>query len=167
VARAWEDLGAADGARAFRARCELAAAPEESVAFLKSRLQPARQGEAERLRRLLDELGSERFAVRDKAQAELEALGDVAEPALRQALAGEPPLEARRRLEKLLERLGGPLTRPEARRAVRAVGLLEGLGTPAARALLEQLAGGVAGARLTREARDAVGRLDRLRAVPR
>jgi hypothetical protein len=161
AARAWDDLGDADGVRALRARWALAAAPVEAVALVKRRLPPARLADAVRLLRLLKDLGSERFAVRDKAQAELAALGEAAEPALRQALTDEQPLEIRRRLQKLLDRLSGPLTRPEARRAVRAVALLESLGTPAARAVLEELAGGVAGARLAREARAARERLDR------
>ena len=54
-----------------------------------------------------------------------------------------------------------PLVLPagEVLRAVRAVWVLELTGTPAARQVLQKLAGGAPQARLTREARAALGRL--------
>jgi hypothetical protein len=45
---------------------------------------------------------------------------------------------------------------------VRAIELLECLGTPEARALLERLAAGASGARLTQEAKAALDRQARL-----
>ena len=52
-----------------------------------------------------------------------------------------------------------PITSPEALRAVRSVEVLERCGTPAARQLLETLAGGAPAARMTREAKSALQRL--------
>jgi hypothetical protein len=161
VAKAWAELAGADAARAFRARWTLDSSPREAVAFLKDHLHPAQPADADHVRRLLSDLGSERFAVRDRAQAELEALGDLAEPALRQALAGGPTLEVRRRVQHALERLRGPVTRPETRRGIRAVAVLEDIATPAARGLLDALASGAGEARLTREARTAQVRFGR------
>jgi HEAT repeat protein len=115
----------------------------------------------QRLRRLLTDLDSARFAVRARAQAGLEALGDLAEPALRQALANKPNLEVRQRVQKALDRLRRPVTRPEVLRPLRAVAVLEGIATPAARKLLKELASGVPEARLTREAQASLSRLDR------
>jgi RNA polymerase sigma factor (sigma-70 family) len=167
LARAWADLAGADAARAFRARGALASAPEEAVAWLKGRLKRAAPADAERLRQLLAELGSKRFAVRDKAQAALEGIGDLAEGALRRALADSPTLEVRRRLQGLLARLRGPVTRPEVLRSVRAVAVLEDIATPAARGLLAELAAGAPDARLTREAQASLGRLERRPPAPR
>src|SRR5262249_28670888 len=68
-------------------------------------------------------------------------------------------LEAGRRLEKLVQRAADPLLAGERLRAVRAIELLEHIGTPEARALLAAVASGAAGARRTEEARESANRL--------
>jgi hypothetical protein len=128
---------------------------------LKPRLRPARSADARQLKRLLAELDSDEFEVRDKAQAALAELGDLAEPALREALKGKPALDVRRRVEGLLDGLRKPVTQPEALRSLRAVGVLEAIGTASARRMLEELAAGAAEARLTREAKASLSRLER------
>jgi RNA polymerase sigma factor (sigma-70 family) len=167
VAKAWADLAGSDAPRAFRARWTLAVAPEETLPLLKERLRPAKPADAERLRRLLADLASEQFTVREKAQANLEELGELAEPALRQTLADKPTLEVRRRVQAVLQRLRGPVTRPEMLRSLRAVAVLEAIATPAARKLLEELASGAPEARLTREAKASLSRLDRRMPIDR
>jgi hypothetical protein len=114
-------------------------------------VKPAPAAEAGRVAALIADLGSEQFKVREQAMRELEKLGEVAAPALHKALAGDVPLEVKRRLEVLSEKL---TTRPaETLRQVRAVEVLEHAGTPAARAVLDRLArDGAPEARLTREA---------------
>jgi hypothetical protein len=161
LSKAWSDLAGTDVPRAFRARWVLATVPEEAVPLLKEQLRPAQAADAQRLRRLLTELESEQFAVREKAQAGLEELGDLAEPALRQRLADQPTLEVHRRLQKVLERLRGPVRRPEVLHGLRGVAVLEDIATPAARQLLEALAKGAPEARLTREAKASLLRLAR------
>src|SRR5262249_27010010 len=152
LAKGWADLTGADAPRAFRARGALAFSPEETVSFLKERLHPAQPTDAERSRHLLADLASDQFAVREKAQKALEELGDLAEPALQQTLASKPTLEVRRRVQAVLERLRGPVTRPEMLRSLRAVAVLEDIGTPPARQILKELARGTPEARLTHEA---------------
>jgi hypothetical protein len=161
AARAWDDLAGEDAARAFRARWALVSAPADALALFKDRLRPARPADAEALRRLLADLNSEQFAVRVKAQRRMEELGDLSEPALRQVLASKPTLEVRQRAQKMLERLRGPVTRPEVRQALRAVAVLENIATSDARQILAGLASGAPAARITREAREALDRLDR------
>jgi hypothetical protein len=56
--------------------------------------------------------------------------------------------------------LRGPATRPELLQSLRAVAVLEDIGTPQARRLLEELANGAPEARLTREAKSSLRRLD-------
>ena len=84
-------------------------------------------------------------------------LADLAEPALLAALHDKPSVEKRRRVEDLLKRLDASVS-PELLRGVRAVEVLESLGTPEARQVLQTLAKGAAEARLTREANAALKR---------
>jgi RNA polymerase sigma factor (sigma-70 family) len=128
------------------------------------RLEPIRPADAEELRRLLAELDADSFAVREKARTGLEALGDRATGALRQALGKKPSAEARKRIQALLRGADGPVADRETLRSLRAVGVLEDIGSREARAVLETLAGGAGGARLTREATAA---LDRMGQEPR
>jgi RNA polymerase sigma factor (sigma-70 family) len=159
VAKAWADLAGADAQGAFRARWTLVSSPDEAIAFLKGKLRRAQPADAQQLRGLLGELGNDKYAIRAKAQADLEDLGDLAEPALRKALEEQPTLEVRRRVEQVLERLRGPVTRPDRLRPLRILAVLEDIATPAARALLEEIASGAVEARQTREAKAAVERL--------
>ncbi len=165
VAKAWDDLASSDAPRAFRARWLLASAPAETVSILKEHLHPAKPAEPQYLRRLLADLDSEQFAVREKAQKELETLGDLAEPSLRQMLANNPSLEMRQRVQAILERLRGPVTQPELLQALRAVAVLEDIDTSQARGILKELANGAPHSRITREAKASLERVQRRSAL--
>jgi hypothetical protein len=89
----------------------------------------------------------------------LENLGQQVEPALRKALRGQPSVEARRQLERLLVKLHGPVAHPELLRDLRAVKLLELIGSREARQVLHQLAQEIPVNCLTQEARAALARL--------
>jgi hypothetical protein len=154
----WEDLAAADPCRVHRALWGLVLAGERAVRALGIRLRPAELVSPQRIARLIDDLGRDRYAVRHKATAGLERLAELAEPALRRALARPGPLEMRRRLEQLLGKLEEPWS-AERRRPLQAVEVLEQVGSPAARKVLEGLAQGAPEAWLTREAQGAVRRL--------
>ncbi|MBL8794104.1 MAG: sigma-70 family RNA polymerase sigma factor [Planctomycetia bacterium] len=159
--RLWVDLGQADGTRARLAIQTLSAAPRESLPFLKQRLRPPGPQErqlTERVCRLIADLDSEKFATRQQASDELVKLGFDALPLLRGRLMDQPSLEVRTRIEQVLERMGGF---PEAELVVpvRAVRVLEAVGTPEARRLLETLAAGPPGAPPTLAARAALARL--------
>src|SRR5262249_39580223 len=54
---------------------------------------------------LIDDLNSDSFPKRDKARQELQKLGADAKPFLREALKAKLPLEARKRIQGLLEKL--------------------------------------------------------------
>jgi WD40 repeat protein len=154
----WTDLAGTDAVRAHRAIARLTCAREVTVA-LQGRMRPAARVEAAAIAQLVRDLDSPEFAVRSKATDTLEQLGERSEAALRQALENQPSPEARRRIEDLLSqqgRLSG-----KRLRAVRAVEVLEHIATPQARQLLQKLAEGAPEARLTREARASLGRLNR------
>ena len=57
----------------------------------------------------------------------------------------------------VVDKLAGPVTSPDLLQQLRAVEVLERIGTPEARALLQPLAKGAPGHRLTEAARGAVG----------
>jgi WD40 repeat protein len=155
----WADLAGADAARAYRAIRALVAAPDQSVPFLRRHLRAVPAPDAKHLARLIADLGDEKFTMRQKATRELEKLAWLARPALKQALAGRPSLEVRRRVERLLRRLDAFTFSPEELRAWRAVEVLEHVGAVEARRVLKKIAEGGQGRRLTEDARAALRRL--------
>ena len=66
--------------------------------------------------------------------------------------------EVRTRIERVLASPGRTAIDPEVLRHLRAVEVLERIGTPKARACLERLATGAATSRITEEAVSALGR---------
>jgi hypothetical protein len=158
--RLWTDLASADPKAGYAAAWRLADAPEPAIAFLKRRLKHSPGPKADRLAALVADLESESFAKRQAASKELASLGEVVEPVLRDALKAGMSAEAVRRIEDLLSgRHAAPTA--DALRQGRAIHALEGIGTPAAKALLVDLAAGDAAARLTRDAQEALSRLPR------
>jgi WD40 repeat protein len=161
LADCWTDLAADDARRAYAVIWRLTETPEVAIPFLRQRLQPATDADVKAVRRLLADLESDDFATREKAFEQLAKLGPVAEPVLRQALEQKPALEARRRMQLLLERIEGQPATGESLRLLRALQVLENTGAEGRR-LLRELANGTEGAWLTREAKAALTRLNRL-----
>jgi hypothetical protein len=127
---------------------------------LRARLQPAPEPDGARIRRLIADLDSDRFAVRDQAAKALEQFQELAEPALAEALHRQGlSLELRRRLEQLLGKLPGPVTDLQRLQTLRAIEVLEHIGTVEARDGLASLARGTPQSRLTQEAKVALERL--------
>ena len=80
-------------------------------------------------------------------------------PALAQAgLDAKPSLETRKRLEHLRGQLIGRVLQGERLRAYRAVEVLERIGTPEAREVLQALAKGAPGALVSQSAQAALAR---------
>jgi WD40 repeat protein len=178
---AWETLAGADAASAYAAMWQLVADPEGSTTLLRSRLRPVAHAEDDQVAQLIAALDSEKFAERERATRELETLEDAAAAELRQTLTRKPSLEVRRRVEALLERLNKPLTgerlqsmlerlnKPltgEQLQSLRAIEVLEHIGTPQAREVLKTLSEGAPEARTTEEARRTLRRLDQEAAGP-
>jgi len=159
VELAWAELGSDDPVKGYRAMCNLVHAPEHSVPFLSERSQRLSQVDPQRIAQLVSKLDDGRFDVRRKATEDLEELGGLAEPALRKRLAEEPAPEVRRRAEGLLKKLESPVTSAGRLRVLRAVEVLEHIGTPEARKVLQSLSQGMLGTDLTEGARAALERL--------
>lgn len=166
LSEAWEDLGSKTGEVGFAALGRLVGSPEQAVAFLRDQLPPVPRTGHRSLDLLLADLDSDSFPVRHAANEELQKLGLVIEGPLTKALArreqaGALPLEVRLRVERVLRDLDGyPIRIHEGElRHVRAVQVLEYIGTAAARQTLQRLAGGAPLVRLTQEAQGALDRL--------
>jgi hypothetical protein len=146
----WEDLNTSESGRAYRAMWQLALSPRDALPFLVERLRPVAPLNAVQQKlvdRLLADLDSDQFAVRQQAEAELEKMGATVEPALLKALESKPSLEVRQRIEKVLANLAS-----ERLRIQRALEALEHMNTPEARRLVDSLANGEPRAWLTEEA---------------
>jgi WD40 repeat protein len=162
----WAALKSPDAGKAGRAVWSLVAAAQGAVPFLGEKLRPARPADPEQVLQRLADLYSDRFPVRTKAEQALAKWEELAEPFLRKELAKQPPVEVRRRVEKLLGPLEKVLLTGERLRAERVLEVLEHVGDEAARRLLRDLAKGAPEARLSREARAALERLSRRAAAP-
>jgi RNA polymerase sigma factor (sigma-70 family) len=137
----WNALGSTDAGEAGRAVWSLAADPQRSVPFLVGRLRDLPPvTEPKRIPGLVADLDSPNFKTRQTAEGQLEALGKLAEPALRESLARPASLEVRRRIEKVLAKREVPALASEVVRALRALEALECVGSPEARRGLEEVA---------------------------
>src|SRR5262249_58500195 len=95
---------------------------------------------AGQLGRLLDELRTGPLKARIQAADALVGMGELAEPALRQALAGKPDAQLREQLESILRQMQERGPPPQLRRDLRAVEVLERIGTAEARLVLRLVA---------------------------
>jgi hypothetical protein len=158
LAACWADLRD-EPAKAYAAVWRMAdASPEVVVPFLGRHLRPEAAPDPARLRQLIADLNSDTFRVREKAAKELEDLGHAAAPALRKALAERPPAETVQQIERLLARKPDVASRPDQLRRLRAMQVLERLGTADARQILSDLAAGLPLAAETKEAQAALAR---------
>jgi hypothetical protein len=154
----WKDLGG-DAVKAYAAISRLVSSPEGGVPFLGKRLQNSAAVDTKPIEQLVAKLGDDEFQVRERATKDLEALGDRAAPTLRKALTNNPSPEVRQRLGALLSRVDGAGPSVETAREIRGVEVLEAIGTLKAKKLLEILAAGPLGTRLTLEAKASADRL--------
>jgi hypothetical protein len=156
----WATLVSEDARAGRAALWQMVASPGPTVGYLKEKLRPVPPLPPGHLARLLKDLEADQFKTRERATRELEKLEEVAGPALRHLLEGRPPLEVQRRAQTLLDKLDTKGLSGQRLREIRAVEVLEQIGSEGARRLLQTLSRGEPEARLTRE---AMGSLQRLR----
>jgi hypothetical protein len=158
--RLWADLRGDAAAKAHTAVWTLIAAPTDAVTLLKNRLKPVKVGEARRVQQLLLDLDSEEFAVREKASEQLKKLDSKIDPSLCLALRGALSAEARQRLEAVLAGRTGRFAFPaETVRTIRAIQVLEQIGSLEAVGILKTLSTGIGTAPETQEAKESLQRL--------
>lgn len=156
----WGALAAEDAAAAYDAMWAFVAVPERAVPYLRNRFPRQDAADADRVRQLISQLNHEQFTERERAMKELGDLDDAAEPFLKERLAAIDSPEVAQRLEVLLQSIRQSIRGGEVLRAVRALEVLERIGTPDARAAIKELASGAAGAKLKARAQAALRRLD-------
>jgi RNA polymerase sigma factor (sigma-70 family) len=156
--RLWEALAADDRATAYQALARLAADADGMIQLLQQRLAPRPATEVERIAKLVADLASDQFAIRQKASDDLEKMTEVpaARAALEKALAGKPPLEVQQRLERLLAKFNAPGLQL---RWLRIVQGLEQLDAATAPDLLKIIADGKVGPRPAADAKAALERM--------
>jgi WD40 repeat protein len=160
--RLWAALAAADAKGARRAMAVLLAQPGPAVALLQERLQPVEPIRVEQIKAWIKQLDADEFQAREKASAELAKAGKRAARFLSEALKEKPSLELAGRLERLLAALGSDEVNVPAGdllRSLRAIQVLEWIGTPEAQRVLEKLAAGAPGIAETENAKAARRRL--------
>jgi WD40 repeat protein len=158
----WERLGHPDAAEAYTAVRALAARPATAVAVIGNSVKPvaAETVSPADVRRWIARLDADEFPDREEATRKLMDLGAGVEKLLREALAGSPSAEMKRRLHRILAAIKPGVT-PDEVRTARAIEVLERIGTAEARGVLRQLAAGRRGHPLTEDARAALDRLQR------
>jgi hypothetical protein len=138
---------AEDARRAGEAIASFLHKSEESVTLLQEKRRAIEPVDQKRLGQRIADLDAGAFETRATASRELIRLGERAEVALRRELTNRPTLEVRRRIDDILSKLEpGPLP-PERLQTLRAIEVLEHVGTPAMRRCLEALSKGATDAR--------------------
>jgi hypothetical protein len=160
AARLWDTLAGDDATRAYTAGWQLVGSPEVALRLLRDHLKPVEPVAEDAVKRLVAKLGDDEFKTREAAQKELEAFGDRATGTVRELLKTDLTPEQRQRMGAVLA-APQPSQPPKGNtlRGVRAVAVLERIGSQEARGVLEKLKAGATDARLTREAREALERL--------
>src|SRR5262249_459497 len=155
------ELAGDDAKKAWTALNVLADRPKQSIPVFRGKLKPLPPIDAAKVDQLIKNLDSDVFATRKKAETELEAMQELAKPALQKALDNKPPLEVAKRIQDLLAKLTGPIPGGEKLRTIRAIESLELMGTPEALQVLKTVGSGAPEARVTQEALSSVERLNK------
>ncbi len=154
---AWADLASSDAERAFRAIGLLIQHPTEALPMLAANLKPAIASDPKRVRQAIGELADRDYRTRESAERELAGVVGEVRPHLQAAFdSGTHGPEAGQRLERLLGR--APAATVRSIRAIRVHEVLERIGTPTAKAIVEISA---KGAPLCEQTEDATATLAR------
>jgi hypothetical protein len=159
--RLWRALASSDVEEAGRAIWSFTADSKQAVAFLADRLRELRPPDSQKttkVAQLVADLDSQSFDTREAAERKLRELAKLAVPSLNEALVRRVSLEARRRIEGLLEQRESPIQSSELLQILRAIEALEHIGTPAAREVLESFASQTSNSYFKQEAKTAVDR---------
>ena len=154
----WKDLRSESAALAYRAIWKLARTPGQALPFLTEKLRPVPPIPPERITRLIKDLDSDSFTIRAEATEKLSDFGELIESALTKTQAANPSLEVRKRITMILARQA-PIFHPDRLRTLRAIIILESIGSHDARKVLLKLSVGAPDSQVTQDALAALKRL--------
>jgi WD40 repeat protein len=155
----WQDLTVDNDFRLQRVFASFRAAPADTAAFLGKKLNPVGEAEKTRIKALLNNLDADEPKTREKAMENLQELAAAFEPLLAGVARDHEPGEVRNRVRFILRQQREKAVPQKLLVQIRALIVLEQLGTAQARQALEKMANGAAGARVTEEAKQAFERL--------
>ncbi|HEV3259357.1 MAG TPA: sigma-70 family RNA polymerase sigma factor [Gemmataceae bacterium] len=157
---AWNDLATREAGASFKSEGRFLAAPADTVKLFAEKIRPVEALDPKRIQRLLADLDSEEFAVREAASKALLGLDQQAKPYLEETLKSAKSAEVRTRVRRILEQQQRAAIPSEQLRQIRGVMVLELIGDGKSKNLLKKWAGGPAGTMLTMEASAALKRLE-------
>jgi HEAT repeat protein len=153
----WNRLADPDPRNAYKAVARLIEDPDHSVTLL-FRHMTEKLNDAE-VEQWVTNLEADGYAVRTLAQRNLDAICDRVQPAIHRAIMRTRSKDALDRLQSLIANPVGSVGQPSTWQRVRAVYVLERIGSPKAITLLKTLANGKDGSRTSWEAGAALTRL--------
>lgn len=159
----WDDLGAEDGAVAYRAIWILSSAPEKTLRMLRNQAKRKSRDQSvqERIHKLISELDHSDWSVREKATLELQQIGAEAGRDLRKVLRTSVSERARLRARLILEAMETRAVRsPTTLRWLRATQVLERIHTPEAQELLRRIAKNAVSSIVREDAKAALARIE-------
>jgi WD40 repeat protein len=161
LASRWRELEDAEAPRAYAAIRTLVSDPPRTIPFLQRQLRPVFRAEPQRVHELVAALDSDQFSERQDATEELATQVELLEPAIRQARSGRASAEVRRRLEQILRIKEQALSSNRQLQMLRGIEVLENIGSPEAKNILQAVASGTSEFRITLEAKASLDRLAR------
>ncbi len=156
----WDLLGE-ENASSANAAIRMLADDEmrSTVVYFEKQLRPVSTPDRLSFDRLIKDLESPTFAVREKASATLEKMGPGIVPLLKTSVSETESAEVRERIGKLLAGFRDSKPSNQVLRNLRAIAILELFATRDAVALLRKISDGFAAAPETRAAKAACNRL--------
>jgi WD40 repeat protein len=153
----WKSLSEKDAEIAYAAMMRMAKAPTETIVFLGQLAPVAAAVDPKLIHGLVQQLSSARFIERDKAAAELIRLREQSLDGLTKAAEAATDLDTKRQMRAALKSVREAMA-ADFRLWSRALEVLEWIGTPDAKSLVETWSRGAKWARRTEMAHDSLNR---------
>jgi WD40 repeat protein len=156
----WERLRNGTPEQAYRSKWALVGSPRQFLNFLRGRLKPQVQVSLEQIKSWINELDAESYKARERAHQQLVIHIEQSEKQLRETLAQSKSAEQRDRITKIIDASFSAIPQPDQLQQLRAIEVLEQIGTSESRELLQTIAKSDLPPRITRDAAESLKRLE-------